>query len=70
MTEQRIRIEHDKTLPAYCCQNLFFLCDGKAQCPAYPCRKGVVKVKRVLSEKQQSVQKLIALRSVTRKAAN
>jgi hypothetical protein len=78
-------LETDKKLPprkailanCYQCMNSYL--DGRVDCeimdcPLYsymPYRRGMEKMKKVLSEKQQeSVQKLAILRSATRKAAS
>jgi hypothetical protein len=78
-------LEHSTKLPpkqailAQCYQCLGCYADGKVDCeipdcplyPYMPYRKGVEKVKRVMSEKQQeSLRKLVSLRSGTRRIAS
>ena len=78
-------LEHSMKLPpkqailAQCYQCLGCYADGKVDCeipdcplyPYMPYRKGVEKVKRVMSEKQQeSLRKLVSLRSGTRRIAS
>ena len=78
-------LEHNTKLPpkqailAQCYQCLGCYADGKVDCeipdcplyPYMPYRKGVEKVKRVMSAKQQeSLRKLVSLRSGTRRIAS
>ena len=78
-------LEHSTKLPpkqailAQCYQCLGCYADGKVDCeipdcplyPYMPYRKGVEKVKRVMSEKQQeSLRKLVSLRSGERRIAS
>jgi hypothetical protein len=78
-------LETNKKLPprkailANCYQCMGFYDSGKVDCeimdcPLYlymPYREGVVKMKKVLSDKQrESVQKLVSFRSVARKSAS
>jgi hypothetical protein len=76
--ETGVKLSPKNAILANCYQCMNSYMDGKldceiADCPLYPympCRKGVVKVKRILSDKQlESVQKLVTLRSVARKSA-
>jgi hypothetical protein len=77
--EHGIKLSPKQAILANCYQCLGFYIDGKndceiPDCPLYsymPYRKGVEKVKRVRSEKQQeAMQKLLALRSGTRRVVS
>jgi len=78
--ESCIKLSFKKAILANCYQCMGFYGSGKrddceiVDCPLYPYmpyRRGIEKVKKVLSEKQQeSVQKLVTFRSVARKTAS